>query len=220
MRNVVKFCFLLSVMLTPLLAFADTEAMQRSYISPSANNKFIFVMIASVDIESDGISYGDEGKKEAKRIRAKYPSSGMYLNDGSTNPLWTVDWYSNSVIVASDGNHIIRRGRWATTLSNEAFTIFKQNNVVRSYKIGDLVATELLLPHTAHNFEWEEAMSLNNYNHTLFVSTLSKERYIFDFFTGETISSEKPVRTWIILSGVIIMFVIILGLIKRKRLVK
>jgi hypothetical protein len=220
MRNVVKFCFLLSIMLTPLLTFADTEAMPRSYVSPSANNKFLFVMIASIEIQQDGLDYGDEGKKEAQRIRAKYPSSGMYLNDGSTNPLWTVDWYSNSVMVASDGNHIIRLGPWATSLSDEAFTIFEQNNVVRSYKIGELVATDLLLPHSVSHFEWEEAMSLNNYNHTLFVSTLSKERYIFDFFTGETISSEKPVRMWFAISGVTILFLIIFVLMKRKRLVR
>ena len=207
-------------MLMPLPAFADTEAMRRSYVSPSANNKFLFVMIASIEIESDGISYGDEGKKEAQRIRAKYPSSGMYLNDGSTKPLWTVDWYAHSVLVASDGNHIIRRGGWATKLSDEAFTIFEQNKVIRSYQISDLVDTELLLPHTAHHFQWEEAIALDDYNHTLFVSTLSKERYVFDLLTGETISVEKPIRMWLMLSGVIIMFVIIFGLTKRKRLVK
>lgn len=220
MGNAAKFCFLLLIMLMPLPAFADTEAMPRSYAAPSANNRFLFVMIAPIEIESDGIYEGDGNKKESQRVRAKYPSSGMYLNDGSTNPLWTVDWYAHSVLVASDGNHIIRRGRWATALTDEAFTIFKQNKVVRSYQIGDLVDTELLLPHTAHHFQWEEAMALDDYNHTLFVSTISKERYIFDLYTDKTISSEKPIRTWLMLSGVIIMFVIIFGLIKRKRLVK
>lgn len=207
-------------MLMPLPTFADTEAMPRSYASPSGNNRFLFVMIAPIEIESDGMYEREENKKESQRVRAKYLSSGMYLNDGSTKPLWTVDWYAYSVLVASDGNHIIRRGPWATALADEAFTIFKQNKVIRSYQIGDLVDTELLLPHTAHHFRWEEAMALDDYNHTLFVSTLSKERYVFDLLTGETNSSEKPIRTWLILSGVIIMFVIIFGLIKRKRVVK
>jgi hypothetical protein len=30
----------------------------------------------------------------------------LYRNDGSTTPLWTVDWYAHSVLLPSDGIHL------------------------------------------------------------------------------------------------------------------
>jgi hypothetical protein len=219
MRIFVKSCFLLAILLTPSLAFADTVAPPRSYATPSPDNKFLFVMIASIEIELDGISYGEEGKLEAKRIRKTYPSSGMYLNNGSTKPLWTVDWHSNSVIVSTDGKHVVRRGPWASKMSDEAFTIFEQNKVVWSFKISELVASEYLLPHSVSHFMWEETMTLDVEKQALSVTTLSKERYVINYLNGEIIASERPTHAAVIF-GVIILLALGFVLIKQKRLVK
>lgn len=148
-------------------------------------------MIAPIEIERDGISYGDQGKKTAKKIRNKYPKSGLYLNDGSTEPLWTVDWYSQEVLVPADGVHLIRKGPWATNLSDEAFTIFANGEPISSYKISDLVSSTKNLPRSVSHFGWEKSMSIDDEKMTLSVTTLNNEQYFFDYLTGSLVSKKN-----------------------------
>lgn len=147
-------------------------------------------MIAPIDKNLDGIAYGEDGKKQAKLIRAKYRKSGMYSNDGSTKPLWTVDWYSHVVLVASDGIHLVRTGPWASKGSDEAFTLFSNGKLIRSYKISDLVKSIEDLPHSVSHFMWddEDSWKLDDGKQTLSVSTLNKEHYVFDYRTGKQLS--------------------------------
>ena len=195
MKNTFRFYFLLLILLMPLFVYGDTLPPPRTYSVFSADNKFVFVMIAPIEIERDGNSYGDQGKKAAKKIRNKYPKSGMYLNDGSTEPLWTVDWYSQEVIVPADGVHLIRKGPWATNLSDEAFTIFGNGEKIRSYKISDLVTSIKNLPRSVSHFGWEKSMSVDDEKMTLSVITLNNAQYLFDFQTGslilKTVSNAK-----------------------------
>lgn len=173
-------------------------------------------MIAPIEADRDGPYLRDEDKREPQRIRARYPASGMYLNDGSTTPLRTVDWYSSSVLVASDGIHLVRRGPWARSLSDEAFTFFANGKELRSYKIGDVVKTETSLPHTVSHFTWEEEMKLDEGKRTLTVAILSKEKYVFDYTTGEIISANRPIRA-IVVAGVAVSLFIALLIVKRRR---
>src|SRR5207249_11580668 len=108
-------------------------------------------------------------------------ASGMYRNDGSTRPRWTVDWYSYSVLVPSDGVHLIRCGPWASSTSDEAFTIFASGQLVKSYKVGDLVDTTAFLQHTVSHFFWEQEMRLDEARARLIVRTLGGESYVFDY---------------------------------------
>jgi hypothetical protein len=80
-------------------------------------------MIAPIQRKSDGMEWPPEHQK-GREIRAKYPTSGLYKNDGSTKASWTIDWYAYSVLLPSDGIHLIRRGPWAKDGSTEALTLF------------------------------------------------------------------------------------------------
>ena len=191
MKNTFKFHLLLLILLMPLFVYGDTLPPPRTYSVPSTNNKFVFVMIAPIEIERDGISYGDQGKKAAKKIRNKYPKSGMYLNDGSTEPLWTVDWYSQEVLVPADGVHLIRKGPWASKISDEAFTIFANGEPIRSYKISDLITSTKNLPRGVSHFGWEKNMSIDDQKMTLSVITLNNEQYLFDLQTGSVVSKNN-----------------------------
>ncbi|HEV2800510.1 MAG TPA: hypothetical protein VGW12_08440 [Pyrinomonadaceae bacterium] len=218
MRSIIKFCLLLVALFTPLLAYGDSVAPPRSYATPSSDGKFVFVMIAPTEAERDGIYLRDEDKRETQKVRAKYPASGMYLNDDSTTPLWTVDWYSYSVLVVSDGIHLVRRGPWASNLSDEALTFFANGKELRSHKVGDLVDTKMFLFQTVSHYMWEDSMNLDENRRTLSVATLSKERYVFDYTTGEIISASRPIRA-IVVAGVAILTFSALLIIKRRRMV-
>jgi hypothetical protein len=220
MRYIIKFCLLLSIMLMPLLAYGDTVALPYSYATPSYDGKYIFVMLAPVETERDGIYLSDEDRQESQRVRTKYLSSGMYWNNGSITPLWTVDWYAYTVLVASDGIHLVRRGTWAETLSDEAITFFANGKELCSYKVGDLVDTSLLLPNTVSQIMWVDNMKLDVEKRTLSITTFSKEKYVFDYRTGEIISASRPVRAIIVAVLAALLFIAFLIIRRRRVLAK
>jgi hypothetical protein len=157
-------------------------------------------MIAPVEVQDDGSFANDEDEAESQRIRAKYKTSGLYLNDGSTTPLWTVDWYSHShhVLVASDGQHLIRRGYWTESLDDEALTFFADGKEIRSYKAGDLFYSSVLFPSMMEVFFWHEDTRLDEAKDRLTLTTTLKDRYDFDYTTGELIKSQSPVKAMIV----------------------
>src|SRR6266849_3157524 len=82
-------------------ARADKPAEPWSYRVVCPNGKFVFVMIATAFANERPEDWGEDRAKEIREIRARYTQSGLYRNDGSNDPLWTVDWYSFHVYVAS-----------------------------------------------------------------------------------------------------------------------
>lgn len=176
MKNMPRCCFLLLILLTPLFAYGNEVFSPYSYATASSNNKYVFVMIAPVKNEQNTT-------KEARELRAKYPRSGMYLNDGSIKPLWTVDWYSFRVSVAADGIHLVRHGPLASSISDEAFTFFAYGKQLRSYKVSDVARNGVL--QTVSHIIWKKEMKLDDNEKSLSVITLGNETYDFDYRSGE-----------------------------------
>src|SRR5688500_3455468 len=89
-------------------ARADKKGPPQTRKEVTADGKFVFVMLAPQTLEDELKSHGTEDAKNAvTAIRNVYKKSGLYKNDGSAEPLWTVDWYA-PVTVLSDGEHLIR----------------------------------------------------------------------------------------------------------------
>lgn len=218
MRDVFRTGLMAILLLVPVIAYGDTEAGPISYATASSNGKYLFVMLAPGEAQVGGLPLVDSDRRISKHLAAKYPVSGLYLNDGSTSPLWTVDWYAISVIVPPDGVHLIRRGPWAKRLSDEALTFLAGGRVLRSYRISDLVDTAAALPHSSSHFKWEESAKLVDERHTLELTTFSKERYTFDYTTGEVASSRRPLRALIVIVAAVAFFIVVL-LIKRRKVV-
>lgn len=208
MRDVFRTLLLPLLMLVPVLAYGDSEAAPFSYATASADGKYLFVMRAPGETQVDEIPLVDSERRVSKYIAATYPVSGLYLNDGSTTPLWTVDWYAFSVIVPSDGVHLIRGGPWAKDLCDEALSFFAHGEILHSYKINDFVDTAVLLPHTSSPFWWEESAKLNDENHTLELATLSKDRYTIDYTTGKVVTSRRPLRALLTAAAAITLFAV------------
>ncbi len=206
---------ILVILIAPVLALADSELEPRSYSVASPNGKFLFVMIAPIEPQRDGLYWREQQKQELQRIRASYSISGMYPNDGSTNPMWTVNWYSYSVLVPNDGVHVVRLGPWARSISDEAFTFFENGKQIRTYRIADLVDTAIFLPHTVSHFEWAENINIDDESRKLTVATLSKERYAFDFTTGKLVSARRPLRAILVTAGVVFTLLAVWILAKK-----
>lgn len=103
--------------------FADEPAMPSSYQKIVSNNKYIFIMLASEPLMSSA--------------GLRYHSSGLYKNNGSNRPIWTVDWYASTVYVSSDGKHLAKMGEWPSL--NDKGIPDTQQLAVAFYENGELV---------------------------------------------------------------------------------
>lgn len=176
MRNIIRFCFFLLILFAASASYGKGIFSPYTYTAASSNNKYVFVMIAPVGEERNAT-------EQMQKIRAKYPKSGMYLNDGSVKPLWTVDWYSFGVFVASDGIHLVRQGSMASSLEDEAFTFFAGNKELRSYKVRDVAHKGVI--QMASHLIWQSNIKLDDKEKTLSVTTLGEEKYSFDYRSGQ-----------------------------------
>lgn len=192
-------------------SLADTPAPPSSYVAQSADGQFLFVMIAP--------PWSEERAAKIQAIRKKYRVSGLYRNDGSSEPLWAVGWYAYGVIVASDGSHVIRHGPWASSSGDEAFTFFADGREIRSYRINELVGNPEFLPHSVSHFMWLGNHQLDDSAGTWAIRTLNGEYYTFDISTGEILSSFR-LRRWIFGVGVPIIVVALVLLLRRGSLAK
>src|SRR4051812_2120811 len=91
-------------------ARADSPAPPFSYKKNAPGDKFAFVMISPLPLDVEVSRWNEETVAGIREIRRVYPRSGMYRNDGSAEPLWTVDWYAFGVELTADGVHLIRHG--------------------------------------------------------------------------------------------------------------
>lgn len=194
MRIVNSCLTVVAVVLIHAPVYGDTIIEPFSHATVSPDGKYVLVMIALVPPEREGMGLRSDDQQKGRTLRAKYAVGGLYRNDGSMTPLWAVTWYAYSVLVASDGIHLVRQGPWAENSSTEAFSFFENGKEIRSYRVGDLVDTILTLPHSVSHFIWEQSMSLDDANRVLTVTTLNKDRYAIDITTGKVISSYRPIR--------------------------
>jgi hypothetical protein len=223
MRNVITICIVAFLILVPANAHGDTESGPTPYATTSADGKFIFVMFAPGRVSNEEVPVV-EGRRIVSNISVSdYPASGLYTNNGSKTPLWTVNWYARSVIVPSDGIHLIRRGPWAKSLSDEAYSFYANGKEMRSYKISDLVDTSLFLKHSVSHFEWEETARIDEPHHELITAIYGTERFVFDYTTGEIISSRRPLRAGLFVCATVLVLIVgwagvlIVGWSKRKQ---
>lgn len=188
---------------------ADSEGGPFSYTVISADRQHIFVNLVPFDAAAGFVERG-----------VTYHQSGMYVNDGSTDPLWTVDWNAR-VYLPNGGRYVVRRGTWARfsgTYTEEALSFFDRGDLLKAYSARDLAAFPWLLPHSVSHYKWEDncfnsaerdvVVKLGGYEYpnnesvsfaadeTLMVAATSLgDRLTFDLTTGNIISVSHPART-------------------------
>jgi hypothetical protein len=196
----------LSIGITDSPAFADSEAPPSSYKKVTPGEKYVFVMLPRETVEQEIRRWNEENQSRIREIRRTYKQSGLYRNDGSADPLWTVDWFAYGVDVASDGIHLVRRGRWAlapedhnaplggAALDQEAVSFFANGRLLRTYKIGELVTNPARLHRSWSHFVWQEEGLFDDQRLEYRLATLDGNRFVIDVRTGE-ITTDSRVAT-------------------------
>jgi hypothetical protein len=201
---------------------ADTERVIQPYTLETADKKYIFVMLRSVGRQNTFLRQSD-----------KYPQNGLYLNDGSSNPLWTVDW-PGFVILPADGIHMVRRGPWPRQEDGynvEALSFFANGKLLKSYSVRDLVDFPWLLPDSVSHYRWrqelpanspfdkvifrlldgdefyerDQGVTIDNNAGTLKLATLNGEEYSFEFKSGRILQANRPMRNKVALLLIVIL---------------
>jgi hypothetical protein len=177
-----------------------------SYTATSPDRRYVFVMIAPISLDEDLAIWGSADAERVRTIRERYSASGLYLNDGSTRPLWTVGWYAHQVTPYSDGVHAIRHGPWADSVDAEAVTFLANGKILATYTVRDLVIYPSWLPHASQGVRWRGESTIDDDGRVLVLETSQYDHYVFDATSGLVVRSRRPSR-WITASILTVVFV-------------
>ncbi|MGL6076983.1 MAG: hypothetical protein ACRC8S_22740 [Fimbriiglobus sp.] len=202
---------LIGVLLMASSALAFTPSW-RSYKAVTPGGKFVFVMISPSSVEEELRRLNEESGVEIRQLRSTYQRSGMYRNDGSTQPLWTVDWYSNGVQLTPDGVHVIRHGLLTSqNLDVEGVSFFTHGQLLKTHKITDLIDDHSHFARPETLYRWIEKAEVEG-EFTYKLTTIDGNQFTFDVRTGEIVSASRISRhsrwyLWLAL-GVITMAIL------------
>ncbi|HEX8597124.1 MAG TPA: hypothetical protein VF952_01245 [Chloroflexia bacterium] len=194
-------------------AWADSPAPAHDYTVVTEDGQYILVMIAD---NAKG-AYNQRGyPMPDETIRAKYSQAGLYKNDGSTTPVWTIDWYSFGVELSSDGQHLVQYGpwAWADDYDELALAFHKNGRLLTQYSVADLVTFPWTLPSTVSHYTWLKDSTFDDAKAQLHIETKSGEKYIFDVKTGKVISGTlAPAKQGPLVLGLVVAFVGVIVLV-------
>lgn len=215
-KLIVGLCIL--VLVFSITVKADSIAAPTSYKKEIGNGKYVFVMLTT---DSD---------KLLSKTNKEYSKSGLYENDGSVTPLWTVDWYQYEglVFITDDGQDIVSLGPWATLssdhkidLNQSAVTFYSKGSLVKEYLISDLIKNSSYLTKSVSHFEWRDNVEFDSNAATFTILTKDQNKYVFDVRSGDIIKkSMKKISLNIIISIFIIGALGLVFVIRRYRMKK
>lgn len=182
------FALLLFSFVLPDRALGYKPGSPRTFQRLSTDGRFVFVMVSPIPVDEEMKPWNAETGAELRTTREKWPISGMYRNDGSNAPLWTVDWYAYHVDVPQGGEHVVR---YAHRFESRDFAIqfYRNGELTASYRVDEL--SQFI--RAGEYYEWLAESYLNEADGTLSIKTTTYEWYTFDVRTGETTSRFRPV---------------------------
>jgi hypothetical protein len=188
MRRFLPALVSLGCLLSTALGNSPRRPFSHKTLSP--DGQYVFVVLAPLTKEKEWDKWVGERAAEIRAIREKWPATGMYRNDGSTMPLWTVDWYAYDVAVPSDGEHVVRfQTPGLQTFSGPTLGFYRRGELIRGYDLLELVSLPFV---TSDN--WLASRHVDDASHTITVETRLGDRYVFDVRTGEMLSGFRPLR--------------------------
>ncbi|MHB8110624.1 MAG: hypothetical protein ACYDHW_11405 [Syntrophorhabdaceae bacterium] len=185
-RVSVIFYVVFLLLASAVSAFADSGSPPVDYIKETENGQYVFVMLAPSD---------EKCISKKPEIRKKYKKSGLYRNDGSVTPLWTVHWYSFGVYPSSDGKHVVRMGPWAASVDDLVVAFYNEGKQLERYLVCDLIDDENILNSTVSHFFRNSSVRYSDKDGTVLIRTVEDQSYLFSVKTGETLKKERNVLT-------------------------
>ena len=179
-----------------------------SYTKPLADGQHVFVMLGDLTSEA---KMTPSSQPEFQALREKYAKSGLYRTEGG-EPVWVLDGGFaplDSTFITSNGEYVIRlEGDWWRTkeyisgkrlpedvereqLAGPAVGFYKNGQLIRRYRVNELVETPRELMHSPQHVLWVAGAVLNEPAGKFVVHTQDANRIAFDYRTGEILSRDR-----------------------------
>lgn len=177
-KAVILVTILMLLAIEPSNTLACSPPYTLDYSVVSEDGKYIFVSFyPNASLE-----------RQDATLRAKYPTSGLYHNDGSLNLVWK---YSNDnffsvpptkLFASSDGKYTIEVDKAV----HRALAFYKGGKLLKNYDVSEFgVGTGGIGPCF---YEWQKSVTSSASNGRILVETLKNEKYEFDITTGRLIN--------------------------------
>jgi hypothetical protein len=220
----------LMTFLAPSVVFAFKPLPPHSYRHVSPGGQFVFVMIAPEPPEEEVKHWIEPVAAQIRRIRATYTQSGLYPNDGSPRPLWTVDWYApeDRLRLAPDGIYLIvvLSSPMIPRPNDRVLRFYTEGQLVKEHPLSELVIDSNrpqqyrgLAPES-----WVAADELEPANNTYRLVTKEGTIFRFDYRTGEILEKvtlRDRLLTWVVrglvVGGCSLVFVVLIFAWNRAR---
>ncbi|HEY0172371.1 MAG TPA: hypothetical protein VGB98_15220 [Pyrinomonadaceae bacterium] len=214
MHGAFRFIILCGLLALPGVVYGECPGLVWSHTQTSSDEHYIFVQRApdpqrakdeakriregwaQVKYTPAEIAEADKDLQEQlveeARLRAKYPVSGLYVNDGSSKLLWTGEWCGAQFTVASDGEHLVMYEIIVQKMEDVAVAFYASGREVRSYKVSDLLPSGGPRGETSHGFKWAESLSFDEGAGVFTATKFDGEKVGFDIRSGNIIRPETP----------------------------
>ncbi len=186
------FALVLAMMSPGPNALADKYGPPVPYKKEVPGGKFVFVMIATIEVNRDRAGWAPESD-EVKEIRRTYKRSGLYRSDNSDEPLWTVDWFDPGIPLASDGVHLIRTGH-SRFFGSEGVSFYSNGKLLQAYLLRELVDDTSRMGRSVTTLDWMREGWLDERRMEYTLETWDGNRFVFDVRTGEMLSDSRTGR--------------------------
>ena len=151
-------------------------------------------MLSPLPIEEDIRDPADD--PEIRWIRRTYSKSGLYRNDGSTEPIWEYDglWLNESIIIAPDGEHLILPGGWTGDEHQWNAVLFMRREQTLGHYYAEDIVSQWILQTVLNGFKPPRCVgtSFNSRQMTYTIRTNQGEEFVFDVTSGRIIESRSP----------------------------
>jgi hypothetical protein len=210
------------VLVAPAISHAglvDDESWRKT----SDDGRYVLVMVSQHPVDEDFSRKNREA--EVRDIRRRYQQSGLYRNDGSSEPLWTIPYHLPvyAVYLAPDGEYLVLAvEHWSHTISNIGpggrVHFYRRGEALASYQEPDFIR--------CFAFKWLASRLLDDHvilcrrarfdpqALTYTVTTSQSEEVVFDVTTGKIVRRWSP---WLLYEGILLVAVplIVFGLSRR-----
>ena len=179
----------------------------------------MLVMISPLSIDEDA-SHSAFNESEIREIRRMYKYSGLYKNDGSTKPIWTIEYWNSShtAYLLPDAKHLAighDYGFWGG--SSRVVTFYVDGYEIRTYEVGDLIscfhAKGLINRLVGREFFSCDGKSFDADAGTYTVGTNQCELFTFDITNGKLVHHQSP---WAFIVTVPLVLVPVVFVIVRR----
>jgi len=135
----------------------------------------------------------------------KYP--GLYKDDGSNIPEWTVDWYEDSArfFIVNNGRNLIRL-RSTSYENGLALAFYDRGVLTKEYKVKELIRdVDNITGELDDCFggTWAKNTKVGK-NNTILIETKNNEEYVFNTISGEILESKLSTNNEILAKVVLI----------------